>query len=768
MLKKISLIRQIGQFENVAANQVELTPMSLIYAENGRGKTTLVSVLRSLQSGDPLIIGSRKRLGSLTDSEVVLDFSDEPNAVVFQNNSWNKVKNNIYIFDEQFVNDNIYSGLVVQSPQREGLHGLIVGAKGVSLLRSLQVEVSNVEEHNKQLRKLGDAIPPNARKGLTVDQFCDLPMLDEIDQKIGEVKKALSASDQQAAVAKMGSLDELVIAVVAADTLQELLSESLADVAAKSELLVKEHLRKIGGSAEDWIAQGRQLQLVHAEELGDNCPFCAQPVSDNDLVGAYSQHFSETYNALKLKMQRAVNRIGEIYGSAAVENIRGQFSGNISKHLFWSEFVSVKIPEIDIETILASVRKVAESATKSLDTKAEMPLEVIELSAEAKLAIQALDRHRASLASYNEAIQEMNLQIAGIRERSNTSSSLVLRNDLLRLEVSKERLDPAIVRKCSIYLAERAEKKTTEARRARAKTALDKHLLDVFPAFQELINQFLRRLSAGYKIDGVKSLNTRRGPSCIYKVVIDSSPNHPVAVNAETNGEPSFKTVLSTSDRSTLALAVFLASVDHDDLCASKIVVIDDPITSLDEHRAFATVSEIRRLQTRVSQVIVMSHRRSLVCSLWESPGQIGKVAIEFSRAGSTSSIREWSVSAFGFTEHDKRHEKLREYILNQPADSRDTAEGIRPTLEKFLRVAYPEHYVPGTMLGQFLDRCKQCAGAVNEILAQYDIDELGAIKAYANQFHHDSNPAYVTAHINDAELLSFVRRTLAFAKRGP
>ena len=44
------------------------------------------------------------------------------------------------------------------------------------------------------------------------------------------------------------------------------------------------------------------------------------------------------------------------------------------------------------------------------------------------------------------------------------------------------------------------------------------------------------------------------------------------------------------------------------------IVVIDDPASSLDDGRAFATVQEIRELVGRANQVIVLAHSRPILC----------------------------------------------------------------------------------------------------------------------------------------------------------
>ena len=82
------------------------------------------------------------------------------------------------------------------------------------------------------------------------------------------------------------------------------------------------------------------------------------------------------------------------------------------------------------------------------------------------------------------------------------------------------------------------------------------------------------------------------------------------------------------------------------------------------------------------------------------------------------------------------------------------------------MRVAYPEHFPPGMLLGPFIGLCEQRVGGNDEILSAPDIAELRALLDYANQFHHDTNPAWQTAVINDAELSDFAERTLLFASR--
>ena len=60
----------------------------------------------------------------------------------------------------------------------------------------------------------------------------------------------------------------------------------------------------------------------------------------------------------------------------------------------------------------------------------------------------------------------------------------------------------------------------------------------------------------------------------------------------------------------------------------------------------------------------------------------------------------------------------------------------------------------------------KERLGTPQQILDAADIAELGNVLEYANRFYHDTNPAWETVQINDAELTSFVDRALTFARR--
>jgi wobble nucleotide-excising tRNase len=232
-------------------------------------------------------------------------------------------------------------------------------------------------------------------------------------------------------------------------------------------------------------------------------------------------------------------------------------------------------------------------------------------------------------------------------------------------------------------------------------------------------------------------------------------------------GSPSFRNTLSAGDRNTLALAFFFASLDKDPNLATKTVVIDDPITSLDEHRALATVQELRRLAARAAQVVVLSHDRKFLARIWDGAAAgAGCAALQIVRDGQGSTIASWDVGSDATTEYDRRHGLVREFLASGKGNARSVAEAIRPVLEGFVRVARPQNFPPNSLLGQFLGICDQHLGKATQIFAAADIQELREILEYANRFHHDTNPAWETEMVNDGELRGFAQRALAFIGR--
>src|SRR5260221_9951526 len=112
MLRKIVSIKNVGRFSAYGASgDVEFKRYNLIFAENGRGKTTLCALLRSLQSGEGAYVLGRTTLGATGAPEA--EILTTGGMIAFRQGIWSASAPEIAIFDSTFISENVYSGDIV-------------------------------------------------------------------------------------------------------------------------------------------------------------------------------------------------------------------------------------------------------------------------------------------------------------------------------------------------------------------------------------------------------------------------------------------------------------------------------------------------------------------------------------------------------------------------------------------------------------------------------------------------------------------------------
>ena len=583
----------------------------------------------------------------------------------------------------------------------------------------------------------------------------------DIDETIRTTERSLAAARAQDAVRNTPPFGALLLPAFDIAGTEQLLQEDLPALGTEAAARLQAHLAGVGAEGETWIAEG--MGRVAASE--PNCPFCGQDLGGSPMIGHYRAFFGEEYTRLKARISRALAAVNGTHGGEALAAFERAVRVAVERRQFWAQFCEVPEIVVDTAAIVVDWQIGHEAIAGALNAKLAGPLERRTLTTPTRLAIAAYEARREEVAALDEALRRANEAIQLVKEQAREGNPAAIESDLAHLNAVRARHWPAVAPLCDAYLAERHAKIVTELQRDAAQAALEQHRTTVFPGYQTAVNIYLQRFYAGFRLDSVTSTNTRGGPACNYNMVINNTAV-PIAGGTPAAGGPSFRTALSAGDRNTLALAFFFASLDQRRDLADHVVVIDDPISSLDEHRELTTVQEVRRLTERAGQVIVLSHSKPFLCRLWEGADRAGRAALEVSRDGAGSTLRPWDVNQDSVTEHDRRHLALRQYLDANMPNNREVAAALRPVLEAFVRVGYPEHFPPGSMLGPFRYLCEQRGGTPDEILDAGDTEELRDLVEYANRFHHDTNPAYETARINDAELQGFVARTLAFTRR--
>lgn len=762
MIEQIQLIRNVGLFDNYSPSHGPgFTPLTLVYGENARGKTTLAAILRSLATNKPELVLERRRLGSQHPPHVVLKHGGGQS--VLQNDVWSNHLPNVAVFDDAFVAANVCSGVELQTTHRQNLHELILGQQGVTLNALLQQHVAAIEQHNVRMRELADDISPKALGPFKVDAFCKLKKAPDSEQKIEDAKRRLAAAKASDQIRQKPGFQSFALPDFDVEAINDVLGRTLTSLEANAAARVRSHMAGLGDGGEAWISDGMQrIPAAAAGETGEICPFCAQDLENSSLIDHYRAYFSEAYTNLKSEIRQTEIGVRDAHSGDVPSAFERSVRTAIQCHEFWKSFA--ELPEISIDTaaIARDWNAAREAVLSLLRSKAAAPLESMLLSSDALASIQTYRRHLQSVDELSEKLIAANAELELVKEQATADDLSALGNDLENLQAQVRRFEPEVVVKCDAYLAEKEAKKKTETLRKEARTQLDTYRDEIFPAFEEAINNYLQRFGASFRLGAVKSVNNRGGSSASYCMIINQQN-----VDITADEGPSFKNTLSAGDRNTLALAWFFASLDQDANLANKIIIIDDPMTSLDDHRTLRTRQEIMALAARVNQIIVLSHSKPFLCGLYDASDKNTTTPLRIHRGGSGSEICEWDVRNDSISEHDKRHELVRKYInVADPDKEREVAQALRHILEAFMRVAYPEHFPPGKLLGPFINICEQRVGTDGEVLSTSDITTLKALLEYANRFHHDSNPAWQTEIINDTELTDFSQQTLLFASR--
>jgi AAA domain len=550
MSNTFRLLQNVGQFDSVSSGAaLPLAELALGYAENGRGKTTLSAILRSLSTNDPLSVRERHRLGANHPPRIIVDCAGGPPHAIFENGAWNRYVADIAIFDDAFVDQNICSGLAIDASHRQRLHEFILGSQGVALNDALRQHIENIEAHTRALRELGNAIPETARFGVPAEQFCSLPANPAIEDAIREAERAVAAAGQQDAIRTTDGFKTFALPLIDAARLASLLGQTIDGLDQMATLQVQQHFAVLGRGGEAWVENG--ITRIHGgldDPGGKPCPFCAQDLDESALVLHYRSYFAAAYAEHKRLLDHAARQFSADHSNDAQLDFSRVGRLLFQTRAFWSQFTEIPEIDFDIDTIHAAWTTARDAVNQALEAKRAAPLDRIELSADALRAIDAYHEHAAGVAALSDRLMQTKAAIDRVKERAATANVAALQRDLSVFQAVRSRHAPAIAPLCDDYESERQDKMAAEAARDAARAALDQYRTNIFPAYQLAINDCLRRFNAGFRLDSVASNNTRAGSSCTYNVLIN---NQTVAVSAANPapGAPSFKTTLSAGDR---------------------------------------------------------------------------------------------------------------------------------------------------------------------------------------------------------------------------
>ena len=754
MLQRIISIKNVGRFQNCnAMGDVTFLRFTLVFAENGRGKTTLCAILRSLFTNTPAFIIGRKTLGSMEPPEVQLLFGN--GNTTFCNGAWSVAFPDIALFDGAYVSENVFAGDVIDTEHRRNLYRVIIGALGVTLAGRLNNLAGQIKAKNTEIKDNRTRMQRHVPTGMTVEVFMALPEDAAIDTKIAAKEQELQAVQRASQLQKRAVLAAVAVPVFPT-AFAELLRKTFANVAKDAERRVEEHIAGHGMHArgEAWLTEG----LQYASE--DSCPFCGQQLRGVELIQAYREFFSKEYHALRDEVTDLVRQVEGAIGERVVAGIEQALLQNSGGLEFWQQYCTLMAPSLPeagrVGDTMTAFRQAAQSL---LQTKRETPLDAVAPDKDFPRTLDGFEALRASLGAYNAAVAAANAVIEARKQKTQTANVKDVETALARLKAQKARHTDEVRGLCATNLHLQGDKTTLADEKEQARKQLDDHTQRVITRYGQSINRYLERINAGFRI--TTPTHSYRGgmPSTSYQIVINQN-SVDLGDAATPADRPSFRNTLSAGDRSTLALAFFLAELEQDARRAGKVVVFDDPFTSLDSFRRNHTIHQIHKWGEKCAQVVLLSHDSGFLKLLWDMVPAADRKTLQLARVGEkNTTIAEWDIEKAVQARFRADIDTLQRFFSLGEGNPMDVIQKLRLVLEGYCRNLYPAQFEGQETMGSIVEKIST-AGVAHPLYSI--VDDLAELNRYCRRYHHAENPNAATEPIDDTELQGYVKRTLS------
>ncbi|GAA8587563.1 hypothetical protein HpDR63_10920 [Helicobacter pylori] len=380
------------------------------------------------------------------------------------------------------------------------------------------------------------------------------------------------------------------------DKLEFLFSFNIDKEAGQVSEKIKEHISKVG---REFIEKGIKLQ----KEMPDNaCPFCTQKIP-NEIIQEYTSYFNksvETFNQRSLEMSGTLKNILDQWNIKEILQSFEKFEPFMKK-----DFSKNKE---SLENALEQIKVLLEKLQKEVDKKE---------GAKNKEKFQEIDKE---LLEIQKDIQQ---HIDETRKILNEKKKQKEKLEKLKTELKEARIKKVKYDSYDWQKSKReAERKLSVLNRGherlnRLLEKIDNKLKKLYEQKRpdiEAINSYLKALNL-----------TKYSLHEDYRIVLNSD----VLENSEA------EMILSDGEKTTLAFAYFLARLKlfyKKENLKDLVVIIDDPISSLDEQRIYNTSDIVAKINQELAgealekdekaQVFVLTHNHTFMARLINMVGK--------------------------------------------------------------------------------------------------------------------------------------------------
>ena len=773
MINKFEAIKNIGNFEDYkASGDVTLKKMSFIYGENGSGKTTLARILYSLSLGDGSIIQRHKRIGSTSNSEVQI--KDNTNSPIrFDGSSWNRKNPNVEVFDSHFVANNIYVGFEVNSEHHKRLYRFVVGDTGVRLIKKIEKVKTLIDTVNYEATTKAELIKASA-DGIDAVEVCAIQNQEDIEANIEAKEKELILAKGQERIlnysfpqpikASIESIDERWATSILQTSVEGIGQEYLIKVHQQIDELSKAGLEQ----STIWLHSGVQYLKSIQEQ---NCPFCGQSIDGNELIEGYNQYFSERYTKVATDAKELYDQLLNINAEAYLLLLDSQYKQIEESLNVWNTYIGVKIPLPSLNTAEYHLYEKLQSLKGIVSQKVSNPVVSCPVDV-LKQFSQTIADITGKVDEINQYVKEYVVKITDLRSKIRPVPEV--ERELRGLILVKKRYEEPLMGICDRYLvlARRIEhlRQINKDLQARQKSITNA----MFNEYGKKTNEYLQNVFlTRFKIEDVKDGGFRgkaKEPNLDYVLTFDGFP---IILGDGGTLNNSFKNVLSEGDKNTLAFSFFLAKLSSESDLAEKIVVFDDPLTSLDLNRRNATIEQLVWLYSHCKQVIVLSHNLHFLIDL-NGRRQIKKnekKTLRIVNSRGESYIQEFELKKEWIDNYKKAITTMNNFVASpDPSNQEEAINSIRLSLETFLKLKFCRFITDQDQtFGDIVHQLEKSECSFVNADRQGVINKLNNLVAVSWRTHHGSveeRDLYTEQSFSMTEAINYVEMTLRLLEK--
>lgn len=411
-------------------------------------------------------------------------------------------------------------------------------------------------------------------------RFCD-KILVELEKNTAKVCSLDDLKARTLTVFQKGIERQATITAPNVDDLVALEAATILakKVVGKEDVDVAALIKRLGNS--DWVKQGRSF----LEQSGAQCPFCQQ-ILQSDLASSLNEYFDEIYTT----DVAAIGRVQEAYATQ---------SNVLITRL--NEILTLESCYLDNVALRADIERVVrriELNRQLIESKKKEPTAVVTLEGISPLtaAITAhLEAANISINKHNEMVENL------VSEKAKLTAQVWK----FLLEDSKEMLDTYIKAKNNLdkavagLMTAISQKKAELAAVNANITALERGITSVQPTVDEI-----NRILSSFGFTGFM-LATAGEKGNLYKIVRADGGD---ATKTLSEGEKTFITFL-------YFYHLIRGSVSESGMTADRVVVFDDPVSSLDSDVLFIVSSLIKLVleeacegTKQIKQVFILTH----------------------------------------------------------------------------------------------------------------------------------------------------------------